>query len=135
MTKEQLAERLNGVQYGDETNVEIEREARESGLVIVFGASDDLVEFRGAINDEGSGLRTALVDRKGLLPDRDQIENDTELEALFARWKTARRIDPLWCKEPGYSWTYKTDIPHSTFEVLEDEDFYCRGIVFALSSV
>lgn len=135
MTKEQLAERLNGVQYGDETNMEIEREARESGLVIVFGASDDLVEFRGAINDEGSGLGHVMVDRKGLLPDRDQVEDDAELEVLFGRWKTARRIDPLWCKEPGYSWTYKTDIPHATFEVAEDEESYCRGIVFALNDL
>jgi hypothetical protein len=117
MTKEQLAEKLNGVQYGDETNMDVEREARESGLVIVFGASDDLVEFRGAINDEGSGLNPVLVDRLGLLPDRDQIEDDTELESLFARWKFARRIEPLWCEEPGYSWAYRTDIPHATFLV------------------
>lgn len=135
MTKEQLAEKLNGVQYGDETDMEIEREAREARLVIVFGASDDLIEFRGAINDEGSGLRPALVDRTGLLPDRDQVEDDAKLETLFSRWKTARRIDPLWCKEPGYSWTYKTDIPHAAFEVFEDNGSYCRGIVFSLYDV
>lgn len=135
ITKEQLAERLQGVQYGDETNMEIEREARESKLVIVFGASDDLMEFRGTINDERSGLHSALVDSKGLLPEREQIEDDAELETFFARRKTARTIEPQWCKENGYSWTYKTDIPHATFEVAEDGDSYCRGIVFALADL
>lgn len=134
-SKEQLAEKLNGVQYGDETNMEIEREARESKLVIVFGASDDLIEFRGAINDEASGLSPALVDHKGLLPEREQISDDAELEVFFARRKTARTIEPLWCKEAGYSWTYKTDIPHATFIVEEDGDTYCRGIVFALQEL
>lgn len=135
MTKEQLAERLNGVQYGDETNMDIEREAREAGLVIVFGASDDLMEFRGAIEDEQSGLSPALVDIHGLLPQREQIDDDLELEAFFKRRKAARAIEPQWCKQKGYSWTYKTEIPHVTFEVAEDADSYCRGIVFALADL
>lgn len=49
MTKEQLAEMLNGRQYGDETTPEIERLAKENGLCIAFGASDDLLEFRGSV--------------------------------------------------------------------------------------
>lgn len=135
LSKEQLADKLNGVQYGDETNSEIEREARESKLVIVFGASDDLIEFRGAINDEQSGLSLALVDKQGLLPEREQIEDDAELERFFARRKHARKIEPLWCKERGFSWTYNTDIQHATFTVFEDSDTYCRGIVFSLNDL
>lgn len=33
----------------------------------------------------------------------------------------------------GYSWIYQTDIPHATFEIVEGDDPYCRGIVFALA--
>lgn len=51
-TKEQMAERLNGRQYGRDTTKEDIQLARESGLVIIYGASDDIVEFEGAIVDE-----------------------------------------------------------------------------------
>lgn len=39
-----------------------------------------------------------------------------------------------WCKD-GYSWTYDTDIPHECFDVYEDGEKYCRGIVFSISDV
>jgi hypothetical protein len=41
----------------------------------------------------------------------------------------------LWAEEGDYSWTYATEIPHATFEVIEDDGPYCRGIVFALADV
>ena len=37
--------------------------------------------------------------------------------------------------EEGYSWTYETAIPHATFEILEDEEKYCRGIVFDIKDL
>lgn len=55
MTKKELAERLNGRQYGDSFEDVLE-EAKQSGLVIVTGALDDLMEFEGAIRDEGGVL-------------------------------------------------------------------------------
>jgi hypothetical protein len=38
-------------------------------------------------------------------------------------------IDAVWC-EGEYSWTYKTNIPHATFDIWEDGEKYCKGIVF-----
>ena len=61
MTKEQLAEMLNGRQYGDETTPEIERLAKENGLCIAFGASDDLLEFRGSVYDEAGAYNGTVV--------------------------------------------------------------------------
>lgn len=52
ITKEELAEKLNGRTYLNEMTEEEEQEAKESELVVVFGQSDDLVELRGAIDDE-----------------------------------------------------------------------------------
>ncbi len=71
------------------------------------------------------------------MPERDQIESDDDagLKDYFERAPGAMTIDALWCKEPGYSWTFRTDIPHATFEVVEDGEPYCRGIVFALADV
>ena len=33
------------------------------------------------------------------------------------------------------AWTYMTDIPHATFDVMDDGELYCRGIVFALADL
>ena len=52
MTKEQFAEMLNGKQYRSEMTSDDGELAKDNGLVVVFGASDDLMEFRGAIDDE-----------------------------------------------------------------------------------
>lgn len=139
MTKEELAKQLDGIQYPAHRSITKEHiaAAKESGLVIVYGASDDLMEFDGISREEIGCYDggTALVDALGVLPDRDSLEEDDELEAYFKRKPLAKSIEALWCKEPGYSWTYKTDIPHSTFEVMEDGDHYCRGIVFSLKDL
>ena len=98
----------------------------------MFGASDDLMEFRGAIYDEVSAYNgtTALVAADGLFePCGDNCKFSASAQ------KEAVEIDALWCAEDGVSWSYKTDIPHATFNVMEDGEVYCRGIVFALSSL
>jgi len=47
----ELANKLNGIDY-----VEIQRkgfkDAEEKNLLVLFGSSDDLIELRGAIDDE-----------------------------------------------------------------------------------
>jgi hypothetical protein len=139
MSKEQLAAELNGIQYPAHRSITKDQiaSAKDAGLVIVFGASDDLMEFEGAIRDEFGcyGGGTAWLDSKGLL-DRDQIDDgDDEAIADFVeRRKTASSIKAIWDKD-GFSWIYETDIPHSTFDVWEGEDGYCRGIVFALADL
>lgn len=133
-TPESFAATLGGEYLYDLTR-EQQAQAKAAGLVVVFGASDDLMEFRGAIHDElgcyGGG--TALVDAKGLLPKRGQIKDDDELRDYFERQPLAAKINAVWAGEGDYSWTYVTTIPHATFEVVEDGEPYCRGIVFALA--
>lgn len=136
MTKESLAALLTGREYGSEMTDAEESEAKASGLVVVFGASGDLMELRGAIHDEMGAYRgtVAKIDREGLLPDRDSIDDDEELEKFFARKKSKALLEvkALWCCEKGYSWTFKTAVPHASFEIIEGEEKYCRGIVFNL---
>jgi hypothetical protein len=137
MTKEQLAKKLNNIQYPVRLEPEIIGEAKENGLVIVYGASDDLMEFDGAIYDEAGVYDGGIVsvDKEGLLPCRDDIEDDETLKNFFKREETARIVEAMWCKVAGYCWTYNTDIPHATFEVMEDDETYCKGIVFALADI
>lgn len=135
MNAKELAAKLTGCEYRKEITKELAAEAKSNGLVVVFGASDDLMEFRGAIYDEhgcyDGGI--AKVDSKGLLPERENIDDDADLKDYFKRIDGAVDIEALWCAEPDYSWTFKTTIPHQTFEITEDGEPYCRGIVFALS--
>lgn len=78
MTKEQLAEKLNGRDCENSpflTEKETEQ-AIKDGLVVIYGASDDLMEVEGAISDEGDCYDGGelLIDKEGILPDADQIE-------------------------------------------------------------
>lgn len=133
-----LATQLNGSVYPLRISNELAEQAKAAGLVIVYGASDDLMEFQGAIGDELTATdgRTVLVDVDGLLPDNDDdIETDEDRARYYYRKGKAKTIEALWAKEGDYSWTYRTAIPHETFEVVEDGGPYCRGIVFALADV
>lgn len=133
-----LAAQLNGSEYPLRISNELAEQAKAAGLVIVYGASDDLMEFRGAIYDElyVNDGGTALVDAEGLLPDNaDDLETDEERARYYYRKGKAKTIEALWAKEGDYSWTYRTAIPHETFEVVEDGGPYCRGIVFALADL
>lgn len=138
LSKDLLAQVLNGRQIGHEMVKEEEQQAAAAGLVVIFGASDDLMEFRGAIHDEfycyDSG--TALIDAKGLLPERDSIEDDGELKDFFAREPLAKKVQAIFGEyAPEPTWTYSTDVPHATFEVMEGDDIYCRGIVIDVADL
>lgn len=139
MDAKSLAQQLNGMEYPVRISEDIARRAAASGLVIVYGASDDLMEFEGAIYDEVGACDgcTVEVDGDGLITPYEDIDKDDKeavKKCLFREGEgKGKKIDALWCAEEGYSFTYRTEIPHETFEVVEDGEKYCRGIVFRLS--
>ena len=138
MDAKDLAAKLNGREYCREITDEECEQAKAAGLVVVFGASDDLIEFRGAICDEGGGYDggAVLIDAKGILPWWDSTsECEESAQEYFERKAKARTIEALFAKEGSYTWTYKTDIPHETFEIVEDGEPYCRGIVFNIGEI
>lgn len=101
-----FADKLNGREYRNEMTLTEEQQAKELGFVVLFGSSDDLAEFRGAYEDE-----------------RDCFDGGRVFE------KNGYYINAVWC-EGEYEWTYKTNIPHATFDIFEDGEKYCKGIVF-----
>ncbi len=137
VTKEQLAAMLNGREYREEITRSEEVIAKQNGLVVVFGASDDLVELRGAMDDEAGMYNGGLLilNQDGIVEDCgepcDHCSVDADQEA-------GKSIECVW-GEDDHSWTYKTEIPHATFEIIETYDGevskYCRGIVFNLSDL
>jgi len=127
MTKEQLAEKLNGREYGEEITRDEAAQAKEHGLVVVYGTSDDLMEFYGAIHDEKDcwGGGTVYFDEEGQ-------DDCPYIAKAIEGYKT---IEAKWCAPDSPSWTYETDIPHATFDIMEDGEVYCRGIVFEISAL
>jgi hypothetical protein len=136
MIKEELAVILNGREYGDEITKGEEKQAKDSGLVVVFGYSDDNVELRGAINDEIGAYdgTTLYFDGAGLLQNKC---NDDDCPYFAASKKSAETIEvkPDYSGNGEYMWSYETAIPHATFDVMEDGEKYCRGIVFSLADL
>lgn len=57
------------------------------------------------------------------------------MAAYFRRKPNGVGIEAIWSPdEIDASWLIKTDIPHATFDILEDGDLFCRGVVFALAA-
>jgi hypothetical protein len=133
MNREQLAAKLDGREYCGEITKEEAREAMIDSLVVVYGYSDDNVELRGAITEEIGAYEgtTLYFNAVGLLKNRC-IDEDCPYHADDK--KTAKTITAIWGRN-GYSWTFETDIPHATFEILEDGEKFCRGIVFAIADL
>ena len=136
MDAKELAAKLHGREYLHEITRGEAELAKASGLVVVYGASDDLIEFRGAIRDEGGAPGDVLIDTKGVLPSWDSAsESEESAQEYFEREAKSRTVEARFAEESNYTWIYKTDIPHETFEIVEDGEPYCRGIVFALADL
>lgn len=126
MTAFEMAMRLNGNQYLNEMTSADERVAKDNNLVVVFGYSDDCAEFRGAIDDELGCFDGGdfWVDKSGTV--------DSVVERIPA---DAKKITAVWCGKSGASWEYETEIPHDTFNIYEDGELYCVGIVFSMEEL
>jgi Ribosomal protein L4 len=138
MTAKELAERLNKRQYRAEMTDAEKALAKENRLVVVFGASDDLMEFRGAIYDEVDCCEggVAFIDRDKVYrkPRCCEVDAD-ECPLLREKLDGLTCIEAVWCGDTGASWSYKTLAPHETFEIMEDDELYCIGIVFSLDDL
>lgn len=126
------AEKLDGREYGNELISDEITELEALGLVVVFGASDDLCEFNGAIDDEVGCFdgEDIYVNAAGVIANNMDMfdsfipENSPDFALIKACWDC-----------DGYSWAYETDIPHESFEIFEDGEPYCRGIIFDIADM
>jgi hypothetical protein len=122
MTVKELAERINGTDYADGIDSDLVKWAEEQGLVICYGASDDLVEFEGAICDETGawGGEDVYLNKEGSI-----LEGGETLNKIQAEWSPPIPKDA--------SWLISTNIPNAEpFDMMEGENVFCRGIVFSI---
>lgn len=135
ITKEELADMINGREYSSEITNDERRLAKENHLVVVFGRGDDYMLLSGATNDEIPAWDggTAYFNEHGLLLNECDDDNCPYYKRLIAN---AAKVDAVWGpKDPDCSWLMKSDIPHATFDIFEDGDLYCRGLVFNLKEL
>lgn len=136
MTAKEMARTLNGCEYGNEMSREDMKLAKENGLVVVYGYSDDCAELEGAISDEVSCYDggTFYVNKHGLMSDPNC--GYSRCEYYQSALQKAKPITAVWCdSDVGAPWSYETDIPHETFNIYEDGELFCVGIVFSMEDV
>ena len=124
----EFADKLNGRQYLNELTKELEAYAKENGIVIVYGQSDDLMEVRGAIDEEFG----CYDGREFTIDDYGNVYGEENGVVPAHR----HYLNAIWCpKGTDYSWGYETNIPHETFTIMEEDEPYCKGIVFYLKDL
>lgn len=139
MTKEEFAEMLDGRIYPAVLSGDDQLDANLYNLVIVYGCSDDLVEFEGAIIDELGAWDG------GTFYYDNELESFMDIEDSFENieLKNALTIKANWMKSEVNGkiipWTFDTNIPHSTFNLnyghSEGGGVFCVGLVINLNDL
>ena len=135
---ETLVELIGNLEYGDAIPYEAKDLAQQIGAAIIFGYSDDGIVVEGAVEDQAGayGGTTCWVDKEGFLPLNSNLtladegaNTLAECRSLIQRFDRSVKIEAIE-ETDGYYWQYKTDWPHKTFEITEDGEPWCKGIVF-----
>ena len=135
MELKEFAKMLDGREYAcpQFTKEEI-MIAKENRFVIIYGASDDLMEIDGAITDEAGVWDGGTVHIQIPYDGPGQIIGGGVVAGNNGQHNVLR-VEAKWCKdktEDGntITWSYDTSIPHEEFDILEDGEVNCRAIVF-----
>lgn len=129
MNAKEWAQLLNGREYGDELSRDEEKQAAADGVIIAYGYSDDNVEFSGAVNEEVPAWEGSVFwITKGLEIYDPKKHKPSERKV---------KIVAIWCptdvnKKSWASWEIRADVcEYHTFDIMEDGELFCRGIVFS----
>lgn len=147
MNAKELASQMDGRGIGDEITNEEVAGAREDGLIAIFGASDDLMEFRGALCEEIGACdgTTAYIHIDGWLVEEPECKCEHAREWFNDNKAEAHPVEALWCPggvEGDPSWIFKSEhLAYETFSIYERDyqrgedgeqpvgSLYCIGIV------
>ena len=137
LTKEDVVKELNGTKYPLYPTEEQKQSWKDAGLVVVYGASDDLCELAGAIYDEQGAPGEVLLNRNGTIFEYP-LDCDSCEDCRFVQKEKENTVKLLsaWDKE-GYSFIFHINVPYATFDIIDEDDGskYCRGIVFSLDDL
>ena len=156
-TIEDLAKLLDENEYGNELyneyKINVYELCEKNKWVIVYGASDDLIEFEGFVSDEDDAYNGTLL--KFITPgdfyleDEDdetykkakdykfvRINQDELNELKNNNYKDTCVVEMLWCPDgTDMSWQVNVKGAEFTkFNVMEDEEVYCEAAIIDLSN-
>jgi hypothetical protein len=159
-TIEDLAKLLNKNEYRNELyneyNINVEQLCKENGWVIIFGQSDDLIEFRGFVDlEDGAwdGTLMKFVKPGDFYLDKSDSYDDEEIyrkskefsfipidendlnEIKKSNYANECIIEMLWCpNDSTASWQVNVQgAPSINFIIMEDDEAYCEAVIVDLS--
>ena len=94
--------------------------AKELGYILIYGASDDLIEAEGAVRSEDSSCR----ERVYLSPDGFKCKPTKGVPSIKPDFGSGIKQDG---KDVG--WTFKTKLPYETFRLIDDYGIQSIGII------
>jgi len=116
--------------------------AKNEGFIVVYGESDDLMEFRGVIDDEIGAYNgtTAIILKtnngykvlsESSIEEINEPLRDYDLD-LISGLEIESKFD-----DDGYTWTMNVahGMPVAYFDILEDGEKFCKGIVISVDDV
>lgn len=153
----QIKEKINGIEYGTKIDNSIIDIAKNNNIVIIRGASDDLIDFEGAIYNE-LDCYSDNIEEIYIIPhngkyfaEYDTVEDLrfgsydlTNLLQTFLKEKLEKsiKIQVAYCgvfNKDGWGFQVETPkgykIDYDTFDILEDGALYCRGLILDLDII
>lgn len=132
MKANELADYLDGL---DDVPAHLIQSAKDNGLVIVYGYSDDNIEIEGALREEIGAYDggTVFFYKGEVLLECDDpcthCEDDNKKNV-------AKRVEGHW-NQDGYSWVMEAhdDIKGYPFDIMEDDEKFCKGLVFDIKDI
>lgn len=141
MTPREASDILDGVQYVHPLEAKLKKmqaDLKSAGLVVAYGASDDLLEFEGAFRDEVGAWNGTKVAIGPEGPLRSECGEGADCPYFVEKIKTAPTIEAIWAPKDivgDPSWLVTTTIPHERFRIMEDDDLFGIGIVFRVEDI
>lgn len=121
MNTKEWAEKLNNIEYPADEIWNMRKQFEEDGVVVVYGASDDLIEFEGAIQDEGDCYNDEVF-----------YLNKEGLTTSYSK----NYVKVTHPHNGTVQFNYETNIPNvEWFDVVEDGELYCKGFVFNINDL
>jgi len=140
MKIEEWTNLLSGREYCGELSKAEELKLKEDGFIVVIGQSDDLLDFRGYIHDEVGAWNGTKVKITSSYKIFDEDENKETFEFNSFQISNMNYVEAIWAPEDekGDTWTswhIRSNIFCKTFDIMEDGELYCRGIIFHKDSI
>lgn len=115
---------------------ELKNNEKVKSIVLMYGQSDDLCEFRGAFNDEAGAGEIYFSGKEFIKPCEDNCKYYQN--AL----RHAPKVGLIWLPDvkpdrpiPSLCWRIKTDIEHEKIYIYEDGEPFSEAILFYDSEI